>query len=366
MMTVRESGRMQGLDGLRGLGAMMVVFYHLAKNDLFPHWGIVLSGHVFVMVFFVLSGLVISFSAERMVPFSPRAFMWRRFARVWPLHAAILFAMLGMHLMLWINSGQSVSEYFVGDHSLTSFVASLLLVHDMGYYEDVVWNGPSWSISVEFYAYVVFAALFARIGAKAWIGYVAVLLVALAVIASFGGLAGVPYSWRFFYCLLGFFTGALLFRTIANKPIPDYAPSRVALWQGLLIGAFILSLQFYEENRWLIYLLYPAIVLIVTELAFDRGWLEGLFSSRPFQFLGLISYAAYLSHIPLLNVFTRLEGLLFGFGGMNGITDKALFLGVYFTALILLSWLLYTLIEVPARKILTRRKARPTMVDVQV
>lgn len=355
MPTLRERGRMQGLDGLRGLGALMVVFYHLAKNDLFPQWGWVLSGHIFVMVFFMLSGLVISFSAERISPFSIKTFMWRRFARVWPLHAAILFAMMGMHVLLWISSDKGIFEYFTGDHSLPSFLASLLLIHDMGIYEDVVWNGPSWSISVEFYAYVVFAGLLVFLGSRVWMGYVGTLLVALAVIAAFGGLGQLPYSWRFFYCLLGFFSGCLLFRIIRDEQVPDDAPRSLALWQAGLGAVFTICLQYDETYNWLSVPFFFVALLVVRELAFGRGWLTTLFSTQIFHFLGMISYAMYLAHIPLLNVFTRLEGLFPGLFGDGGLP---FFLLVYFSCLVALSWGLYKLIEIPARKALTR--PRPT------
>ncbi len=355
MPTLHERGRMHGLDGLRGLGALMVVFYHLAKNDLFPQWGWILSGHIFVLVFFMLSGLVISFSAERMSPFSVKTFMWRRFARVWPLHATILFAMMGMHVLLWITSGQGVLDYFTGDHSLDSFLASLLLIHDMGIYQNTVWNGPSWSISVEFYAYVVFASLLILLVSRVWMGYVGTLLVALAVIAAFGGLANLPYSWRFFYCLLGFFSGCLLFRVIRDEQISEEAPFTLTLWQAVLGLIFVICLQYDNLYSWLSVPFFFVVLLLVRELAFGRGWLTTLFSSQLFNFMGVISYAMYLAHIPLLNVFTRLQGAA---PSLLGTENLYVFLILYFSCLIALSWGLYKLIEVPARKALTRR--RPT------
>ncbi len=40
-----------------------------------------------------------------------------------------------------------------------SFVLNLLLLHSMGFIDYLSWNAPSWSISVEFYTYLVFGLI---------------------------------------------------------------------------------------------------------------------------------------------------------------------------------------------------------------
>src|SRR3954447_23968432 len=119
------------------------------------------SAWLLVDLFFVLSGIVMSLSYVRgdFGRFSLREFMLRRFARVYPLHlvtllAALLFRLLRIGLValgvvIAVPNAFEVNNFY-------SFVLNIFLLHSMGFIDYLSWNAPSWSISVEFYTYLVF------------------------------------------------------------------------------------------------------------------------------------------------------------------------------------------------------------------
>jgi len=100
---------------------------------------------------------------------------------------------------------------FTGGFDPKSLVANLLLLQGIGVEDHLSWNAPSWSISAEFFTYLLFAAVIFATGRRAWIW-----LVAAAVTAPFSLLAfstshmDVSFDFGFIRCLYGFSLGALL------------------------------------------------------------------------------------------------------------------------------------------------------------
>src|SRR5258708_27828356 len=93
--------RFQALDGWRGIAALLVALYH---SPFYGHlYGVPLvrNAYLFVDLFFVLSGFVISHAyADRLADGkSVLVFLIRRFGRLWPLHTAVLAAFIRIELL---------------------------------------------------------------------------------------------------------------------------------------------------------------------------------------------------------------------------------------------------------------------------
>jgi peptidoglycan/LPS O-acetylase OafA/YrhL len=130
---------------------MLVVIYHAAVTLVPEMYPLVSMGQTGVTFFFMLSGFVLAWSMNRST--SKRQFYWRRFARIWPLHA--LTALAAVVLAIATQ----------GDQSIPRFITSLLLVQ--GWLGDQQWvyayNGVSWSLSCEAFFYAVFPFLAVRL-----------------------------------------------------------------------------------------------------------------------------------------------------------------------------------------------------------
>ena len=295
------------LTGLRGIAAWFVVFYHirLASLDLFPDDVIAVfaRGYLAVDLFFMLSGFVMWLNYGARLRSEgwggAPAFWWKRIARIWPLHMAVLAAMIAFVAVL-VATGRPTEGYPVAELPL-----HILLLQNWGFTHELSWNHPAWSISTELAAYVVFPALvlaarWERMRPGALCALLALLLAALwAVFAANGhdrlgqDIAGLGL-WR---CLLGFAAGmvlALVWQALSARGSGPAIPALGAI--AALAAGFGLGLP---ETAFA----PAAFACVLLALALDRGTASRLLGSAPLRWLGDVSYATYLTHFFLFILF---------------------------------------------------------------
>jgi peptidoglycan/LPS O-acetylase OafA/YrhL len=298
----------RSLTGLRGVAALWVAAYHL----LLPG-GIVTGraasilgrGYLAVDVFFILSGFVLALNyADRFAgPHPMRAlpgFLWRRWARIFPLYGLILVTRLAYTAARY--GGFALPRPWIAaplPHPWVDIPANLLLIQSWGLAPSVI--GPAWSVSTEWGAYWLFPILAVvmlhRHASWAIAGAIAATGCVLAAGLGHGSLDcwdGQTLS-PMLRCLGGFTLGVGLWRLSLWPPAARLAASPATGWAvcttlaaGLAIGAPDLVL----------YAAFPALVLC---LACDQRGPAGIFATRPALWLGEISYALYLLHIFLLH-----------------------------------------------------------------
>src|SRR2546423_8216468 len=172
--------QVRSLTALRGLAAWWVVLYHFDTYLLpyLPTWAFyfVSKGYLAVDLFFCLSGFVIYFNYGNLNVLSARevrVFYLKRFAKIYPLH---LFT-IGLYVLLLGMLLLAHRGIPPGRFSGESLLMNVLLVQDWAP-ADMTWNVPSWSISAEFAAYLLFplVVLMARkIGRRIPVSLVAIV-----------------------------------------------------------------------------------------------------------------------------------------------------------------------------------------------
>lgn len=156
------------LTSVRFALALGVVLFHYQLQwpwDSMASTGILNRARLGVDAFFILSGFVLTHAYRQALEdrrLDYRRFLAARFARVYPAHVAVLAFVLVM-----VGAATLIGAEF--DHGLYNplgLLTTLLLVHAW-LPETVVaeWNGPSWSLSAEWFAYLAFPAF-------AWVGLV--------------------------------------------------------------------------------------------------------------------------------------------------------------------------------------------------
>lgn len=296
-------GRFEALDGWRGACALLVAGYHFnpaANSTLGPLIG---NGYLFVDFFFVLSGFVICHTyggkLRRMADLAP--FMIKRFARLYPLHLAIIGFYVAVELARWsagaVESGRAP---FTDNRSIPSLLANLALVQGLGFSDALSWNGPSWSISVEFWTYAAFAILALLAGRRLAFVVAAVALAALAALIATGApKLNLTTDHAFLRCLAGFFVGALV-RLVVVRPAGEGARplAPVGFVTAVEAAALAGSLAFVAlagAGRWSF--AAPLVFAgVVAAFASGRGRVSQLLASPAFTTLGALSYAVYMIH----------------------------------------------------------------------
>lgn len=316
---VGSKAEIKALSGLRIVAAMWVVLFHFrpllaqAAPDLAAAVAPLLDcGAQGVDLFFILSGFVLTWTyLDRMGhAWSTRTtlrFLWLRLARVWPVY------LVTMHLAaLWIiftlNVGHVPSE---AAHQLTaiSYLRQVFLVQlwFQPFFDGSSWDGPAWSISAEWLAYLLFGALVlvvfrvarvTRARALLWLAVFASLPPTLLLLAT--GDFYTPWSWLP-RIVMQFTAGALACAAVRKLRLTDRA-RRTAGYLSLLIAAAVVGVVYYldahppasiRDASGLVDVLF---VPLVVSLAIGAGSLPRLLSTRVMVYLGHVSFGLYMVH----------------------------------------------------------------------
>lgn len=354
--------RFEALDAWRGLAALMVALLHLSAAGWYYDIPAVRHGGVAVPLFFVLSGFVIhhAYGNRLTDPTSVRRFVVRRFGRLYPLHLFTLAALVALELVKLILTQGGVGAGqapFTGANSLENLAAQLVLMQAVipfGYYG---WNGPSWSISVEWAAYLVFAGVAFTAGRFTQSATVILALASgalLVAIEVFLPAVGNMEGRGLVLAVFGFFSGGLVYRA--------WGALKARGWKGgtgaELIGWGVLaSLFWFRQPSQSVQIAGFALVILI--FAFEGGIASCALRQAAFQFLGRISYSIYLVHFVLLSVLggavrtlqdrtglVLMRGEMIAFGPPGAMDALAAF---YLALVVLCAWATYVWVEVPGR-----------------
>lgn len=290
------------LDGWRGVCALLVALLHFPGFGYFYEIDFVRRSGLFVDFFFVLSGFVISFNYRGQIGGvgDIRGFMLKRFARLWPLHVAVLFFLILLEIVKLALSGWygvSAEAPFAGSRSVCSIVSNLFLAQ---VFFCGGWNPVASSISAEFYTYLVFAIAALYFSKDDWRGHVFLIVVATIIVGLFQSGYIVARSLDFFQCVQCFFVGCMVLMLFENTShrFSDKC-LRYLEWGCLVLVVVYVS----NASNWQIKLFSPLIFgLTVYVFAFEKAEVSKLFKCRQLQYLGVLSYSIYMIHESVLIV----------------------------------------------------------------
>ena len=356
------------LDGLRGVAALMVIFYHVFEafatspiDQRFNH------GYLAVDFFFILSGFVIGYAYDdRWKTMTTKDFIKRRLIRLHPM--VVLGAVLGVIAFCiqgcekWDGTQVSISMVML------ALLINLFLIPAVpgsgpeirGNGEMYPLNGPSWSLFFEYIGNIMYALFIRRMSTKALTALVVLAGIGLASFAifTFSGAGHLGVGWTmeeynliggFLRVLFSFSIGLLMSRVF--KPIPV----KGAFWICSLAIVVLLSMPYVGngEALWMngIYdsvcaiLIFPMLVYLGAS-----GKTTDKHSARICKFLGDISYPLYMVHYPLIYLYfgwVKKENLTFAEAWPEAL---ALVIGS-----IVLAYISLKLYDEPVRRYLTKR-----------
>jgi peptidoglycan/LPS O-acetylase OafA/YrhL len=380
--------RFRALDSWRGICAVLVAAHHLEVHGFLYWQPLVRNAWLFVDFFFVLSGFVIAHAYGEKLSESTdiKVFVLKRFGRLWPLHVAVLLALVAIELSrLAIAHFHPISgehAAFTSDRSVYAIMTNLALVQSFGLHPFDTWNGPAWSISVEFYTYLIFAAVCAAVPHRPARLAVALLLalVGLIVLARFSQLGmRETYHWALARCGFGFFLGTLTYEAWRRGAANALSGSWSELAGVVLVLAFI---TYVPGHSTLEYFATPLFCIVVLIFSGDRGILSHALARRAPAALGRWSYSIYMVHTLVLVVFFSAAHIgelvlgkrwlihLPGGGAMvegAGEVATTLMFAAYLGATIALAALTWRYIEKPGQRFFARvAQAKPEEVRAAV
>ena len=312
--------RLSGLDGIRGLAALYVVFNHIFERtfpgypvDHSPWWaGWFIYGRFAVVVFIVLSGFSLALSPARhgWRLDSVSRFAHRRARRILPAYLAALVFSLAVAWLVIPQPGNTAPTE-------KSVAVNGLLVQNL--FRAPTPNRSFWSMAIEAQLYVALPLLLLlvrRIGSLAMVTAVTILVAAVGILSP-------HVAWLHTLVvqsppdLAALFAVGIMAAGIVGARKERGGPP----WHWLALAAAVpvllaISLQ---GSRWTLaprHLLWvdlalgPAVACLLLGLAAGRpSPFVRMLDSRPIQSLGHSSYSVYLVHAPIvIVVYARIVG----------------------------------------------------------
>jgi peptidoglycan/LPS O-acetylase OafA/YrhL len=278
---------------------------------------------------------------------------------VYPLHLVFLLIFVGVEFARLAAATMSAhapgGPVFSGPEIFSALIAHLFLLHGLGIsIHEVVFNGPSWSISVEFFMYLLFGMLVLRAGKFVLPAATVISVLAMAAL----WLPAEERLWMLLRGLAGFFAGCVASGwagrvSAADTRWPAGAPVVPAAALCLLLG-------FKAPYASVDFLIYPITAWLVVALVVSRdGAPRRLLRCHPLVRLGTLSYSIYMSHVLALVVVNRAVRVFLDrpeaavarrLVPQLGLSEALLACCIVLALVVALSFLSYRLIEQPCRE----------------
>ena len=360
------------LDGLRGVAALMVIWYHFFErfatspvDQGFNH------GYLAVDFFFVISGFVIGYAYDGRwrQGLTKGEFMLRRVIRLHPmLIMGVIFGVIAFIIQgaeHWDHTKVApwaiCVSFLLGILMLPTFPGAQSEVRGNG--EMFPLNGPSWSLFFEYIASIGYALILHKLSNRAlrWVVIVSGLGLAASAVTNLSGAYHIGMGWSMadygwigglFRVSFSFGIGLLMSRGF--KPVkirgafwicsaaiigimcvpyitPDGEPS---VWNGIFDSVMTLGV-------------FPAVVYIgASGIATDS------FSRSLCNFFGNISYPIYIIHYPFMYL---LYAWIWTDPSQRTFADIWPICVTMWFGLILLAWIMLKVYDEPVRRWLNRK-----------
>ena len=325
--------------------------------------------YLMVDLFFIMSGFIIlhvykdDFAAH-IEWNSLRKYIVARFARIYPLH---FFSLLLLVLLVLVFS--PAGTYPNPIENPWAIPTGFLLLHSYYIHDIYTWNIPSWSISAEWAAYLLFPVLALFMEKRKLF---ALIVLGLCVVTAYLSIMyllprrnflypSIPvphnlnttYDYGFLRGIAGFVTGMIVYKLYQLPSVKSIFHKDI--FAAAIILLVVLALHFAVSDAFCV-ILFATLVL---SFALNNGYLHTYCNNRFAQYIGKISYSIYLMQIFLQEPFSkglRLHGVV-GFGRGKQNIDFSSGLGYCFIYLVLLigiSSITYYAVEQPCRKWINR------------
>jgi peptidoglycan/LPS O-acetylase OafA/YrhL len=316
---VASSGQLPSLTALRGVAAFWVVIYHysvqcLPNLDAAPYTYLVHKGYLAVDMFFMLSGFVMTHVYHRAFSESVtriyRSFLFARVARIYPLHLLILVLFVATAIAAQLTAGARIDSLrnvpLQGSESVSAFVANVLMLQglDAG---QLSWNYPSWSISVEFMAYLLFPFALPAIWrasdkAKIAMTFFIFALLGLLAFLTQGNFDQWDGPITLLRCLPEFILGTLLYCAFRAVPRGSFLDRGATAFGVLLM--IVLCLHAGAPDL----LIAGLFAVLILTAVLNTGSFAAIANTPSLIWLGDISYSLYLVHGFVQFLTTKLLG----------------------------------------------------------
>jgi peptidoglycan/LPS O-acetylase OafA/YrhL len=364
----------KALTGLRFLAASAIVAYHYGPTtagfSVIPTFfqNLVLTGPIALGFFYILSGFVLTHAYSDRVPRTPlsrRSFWFARVARLYPVYLLAFVLFIPMAYEKYIqhpaNGISGVRTFLLGGTlNLVALQAWTPLAQ--------AWNGPSWSISVEAFFYLIFPFVLPRILGLRLRRLLPVLLglwvtmMGLTVAHSCGTIS--DSLWRAWVQNSPLFWTPLFLIGIALYRFSDrwstVLPSVASIATITSLSILLLLCGLLPSNTREVLIsggAAPLLAFVVLAFSHPKSVGSRFFGSNLLFEAGAVSYITYILQAPVWHILRVAIGRTRSATAGSPTADWQL--GLYLAVLLALSFVVQQTVERPAQRLLLAHNRLP-------
>lgn len=295
--SVMKDNRFVVLDSFRGLCAMFVVVFHMRAVGSVTEWAFFKGSDVFVNFFFVLSGFVMAHAYTKRDKIGFKKYIKSRFFRIYPLYIFMLAVFIVLEVCKYVAYKKMGimfnSTPFTGKGDPLEIIPNLFMLQSWtSATEHLSFNYPSWSISIEFYTYVLFFISLHFFSKARVLSY---FLVPGAIAALFLLTNGFITKLAS-VSVMFFFIGSLSYEVAKRVEIkPGVICSLLELC--LLSGVAYIASNEFSYKPLIAAITFATVIVLFSK---ENGIISGLLSKGIFLNIGKVSYSIYLTHAAIL------------------------------------------------------------------
>ncbi|MDN3677222.1 acyltransferase [Flavobacterium paronense] len=372
----KDKAYLNNLTALRGIAALLVVVFH--SNEIVSNF--ITTEQTFwfrklylmVDLFFILSGFIMCYVYETYFNDSTQSrktieFLKARLARIYPLHLVTLAALvLAVGITYAIGKDGNYGAFSLALYNPKAIITNIFLLQSAHIHNMFTWNVPSWSISAEWLAYLVFPFLvkpFSKFSISQTLLTIAILFALYAGLVFYIAPNRVPmfpflstaadldltYDWGFARGIIGFVLGMCAYRFFMRNVLKNTLGNG---WVLLVIVALYSVYMHFNLTDFGAPLFF---FIILLSTAYGSKNMNAFFASAPLQKLGLWSYSIYMWHGAFIFIVFEIQSWLQtkpplpGPPDYFGITNPLVLLLLCVSITLIIGALSYRFIEKPSR-----------------
>jgi peptidoglycan/LPS O-acetylase OafA/YrhL len=334
-----QKQRLHGIDGLRGILALLVAISHYSGHMIGwdPKRPLANVG-LAVDTFFIMSGLVLAYSYHGKYKFTLSAFSHFMGVRLFRLFPLGLFTTILVPLICFVVLKEWLPHWICPKLTLAAILTNLTMTQMLWYNYfgeiPICLNQPIWSASVELWVatVLVFFGLFCR--------PVLCLLVAIGFYIYVFSESSI-YSFHSIRGIAGISLGISIYHFFYANNLCESWKGKAGVITFLSLGyclAVCCSGGFLSSYGYMSGILAASVAVCL--IPFDSGVVSKLLNCRIILYFGKISFSVYLIHAPLIYVFLYFKGRV----GLS--QNLAIFLS-WLVVTLVTSHLLWKYLEIP-------------------
>jgi len=337
---------------------LFVAITHLGTSGYLPALPSLEPTTVMVEFFFLLSGFVMArvYGDSLTDGHAAGVFVLRRIGRLWPLHIALMAVLVVGELVkyVFVDAGDLVPRYppFTGARDAAYILPNFLMLQAFFDGNGLKWNFPSWSISAEFWTYLVFAGLLLASAGNVVRRLSLSALLSLAAVAAIALWApqGMQSTDMFGVarCVFSFFAGVIV-EQWHRRGAPQWLSGTWAECLAVKAVCLLFGAAVFPIARYASLVVFAPMIVIFAE---EAGAVSRLLLRPVAQWIGKVSYSIYLTHaFPVMYVVPRLDGWLGTWLPAESWTHQLLIAVAYVAMVLALSAITYSAIEKPGMRL---------------